>query len=187
MGGGLLLVLIGAILTDEVGSWATLLSLLLSAIVAASSYINSSSNFYELSNVYYNSGQIHQDLFLEMDHVVKEKFPDNSVSDDQLEEECMDLIDRKSSLNEATPQLPDKWHNLLRHDRNVNWEPKELEEIRNGVWDFTSEEDDFEPGRLPTIYYFSAFGSRLKNNMVTIFVTITLLGVAVLMVVAYPF
>lgn len=138
VGGALLLILIGGILTGEIGSWATLVSFALSALVAASSYINSSANFYERSNVYYNAGQIHHNLFSEMDHLVKVRLPDQTADLDQIEKNCRELISRKNELNESTPQLPDKWYEKLRRERDVDWEPNSLEEIRDGVWDFTT-------------------------------------------------
>lgn len=154
-GGALLLIFIGAILTGDVGSWATLVSFGLSAIVAASSYVNSSSNFYKLSNEYYNAGQTHQNLFSEMDYLIKEKLPDESVEVAEIEEECRSLVQRKNELNEATPQLPDKWYYLLRHQRNVDWQPHNLQDIRNGIWDFTNEDSDFKVSRwkLPVFYF----------------------------------
>lgn len=129
-------------MTGEVGSWATLASFVLSALVAASSYVNSSANFYGQSNVYYNAGQIHHNLFSEMDHMVKVRFPDPSEDVSQIEEDCRELISRKNELNESTPQLPDKWYRKLRQERDVDWKPRNLTEIRDGIWDFTSEQDD---------------------------------------------
>lgn len=142
VGGGILLILIGGILTGEVGSWATLASFVLSALVAASSYVNSSANFYGQSNVYYNAGQIHHNLFSEMDHMVKVRFPDPSEDVSQIEGDCRELISRKNELNESTPQLPDEWYRKLRQERDVDWKPRSLTEIRDGIWDFTSEQDD---------------------------------------------
>lgn len=137
VGGALLLILIGGILTGEVGSWATRVSFALSALVAASSYINSSANFYERSNVYYNAGQIHHNLFSEMDHLVKVRLPDQSEDLDQIERDCKDLISRKDELNEATPQISDKWYEKLKYERDVDWKPPSLEEIHDGIYDFT--------------------------------------------------
>lgn len=134
--GGLLLFLLAGVVAAVVPEWVNLFTLFLSAVIAALSFASVTGNWQATSNEYYNAGQIHQRLYLEFDYMVKIRFPDSNVPLSELEKECDELIQRKNTLNEATPQLDSKWFKKLNQEKDLNWDPKTLEDVRDGNWDF---------------------------------------------------
>lgn len=137
---GILLFLIGSIVTTDSTGGATNLALGISAIVAAISFINAVDSPQRLSNVYYNSGQILQELYLQFDYMVTIRLPDKSENLSELEEDCEQLISQKNTINEATPQLGNKWYKRVKEERTTSWEPKPLSEVTGEDGEFEEEE-----------------------------------------------
>lgn len=132
----LLLAVIGAAATYRTPDWFSTLTLFLSAITASLAIAGSVAKWTLKSNQYYNAGQQHQALYKELNHFVKVRLPDEDESIEQLEYDALKLILRKNDLNEATPQLHTRWFQMLKKQRDTDWDQPSLEELRDGDYDF---------------------------------------------------
>jgi hypothetical protein len=133
----LLLAVVGAASTiTSTPNWFNGLALILAAFTAALSIMVSFGRWQLKSNQYYNSGQQHQNLFKEIEFFVEIEMPDDDKDIEYLEKKTKELIEKKNTLNEATPQLHTKWFNKLKKQRDINWDQPSLEEMKDGGYEF---------------------------------------------------
>lgn len=116
---------------------------LLSGATAILSVVAVVGDWQSKASEYYNTGQIQQDLYQELDHMVKERLPDPSEADSDLSEACDRLLQRQSEINRTAPHLSQKWYyRVMYRDRWAKWDyERTLEDIEPGVTKFHQKDE----------------------------------------------
>jgi hypothetical protein len=128
--GSVLFVMIVYVFRSSDPGVLTPLSLLLSASIAATSFISVFVDWDEKSSTYYREGQRHQNLFKEFNHLVKIRMPDPDENDSDLEQRQLELVEKKNDLNMETPQLSQHWYRVLKFREDLDWTRPPLSEQR---------------------------------------------------------
>lgn len=89
---------------------------------------------------YYRIGQRFDDLYTEMDYLVKVRLPDPDEDDEELAKRCRELVDRKDDLNGSAPQISEKWYRKLQEEERdegaedegdpLKWDRPDLNKLR---------------------------------------------------------
>jgi hypothetical protein len=96
---------------------------------------------YERKHVrYYRIGQRFDDLYTEMDYLIKVRLPDPDEDDDELAKRCRELVNRKDDLNGSAPQISENWYRKLQAEERdedagddgdpLTWNQPDLDELR---------------------------------------------------------